>query len=149
MDGDSMGWQVFQALRRLGADRAAMTLSGLCLVHCLAGIVLFSTFTVLGDVLVSPLVHEIGLGIAIVLAAWALGRGYLRHHRLFPAAMGCARSEEHTSELQSLMRISYAVFCWKKKKNQNVVRLVFITQLETKNLVIQQFTCHHSSYLFR
>src|SRR3546814_3927180 len=32
-----------------------------------------------------------------------------------PAA---ARSEEHTSELQSLMRISYAVFCLKKKKKQ-------------------------------
>src|SRR3546814_3815691 len=32
------------------------------------------------------------------------------------AAMG--RSEEHTSELQSLMRISYAVFCLKKKKKQ-------------------------------
>src|SRR3546814_4531964 len=30
-----------------------------------------------------------------------------------------ARSEEHTSELQSLMRISYAVFCLKKKKNQH------------------------------
>src|SRR3546814_7933587 len=29
------------------------------------------------------------------------------------------RSEEHTSELQSLMRISYAVFCLKKKKNQH------------------------------
>src|SRR3546814_7334113 len=29
-----------------------------------------------------------------------------------------ARSEEHTSELQSLMRISYAVFCLKKKKHQ-------------------------------
>src|SRR3546814_7361617 len=29
------------------------------------------------------------------------------------------RSEEHTSELQSLMRISYAVFCLKKKKRQN------------------------------
>src|SRR3546814_8200646 len=28
---------------------------------------------------------------------------------------GCSRSEEHTSELQSLMRISYAVFCLKKK----------------------------------
>src|SRR3546814_1663622 len=28
----------------------------------------------------------------------------------------CAKSEEHTSELQSLMRISYAVFCLKKKK---------------------------------
>src|SRR3546814_16135726 len=30
---------------------------------------------------------------------------------------GQSRSEEHTSELQSLMRISYAVFCLKKKKN--------------------------------
>src|SRR3546814_7950486 len=30
-----------------------------------------------------------------------------------------SRSEEHTSELQSLMRISYAVFCLKKKKKQN------------------------------
>src|SRR3546814_8337104 len=33
---------------------------------------------------------------------------------LLPSAL---RSEEHTSELQSLMRISYAVFCLKKKKN--------------------------------
>src|SRR3546814_8244082 len=31
------------------------------------------------------------------------------------------RSEEHTSELQSLMRISYAVFCLKKKKNMNTL----------------------------
>src|SRR3546814_8912858 len=31
------------------------------------------------------------------------------------AAADAPRSEEHTSELQSLMRISYAVFCWKKK----------------------------------
>src|SRR3546814_7580269 len=32
-------------------------------------------------------------------------------------ASGTSRSEEHTSELQSLMRISYAVFCLKKKKH--------------------------------
>src|SRR3546814_5490491 len=36
----------------------------------------------------------------------------------------CGRSEEHTSELQSLMRISYAVFCLKKKKK---------TQTESNN----------------
>src|SRR3546814_5583596 len=36
--------------------------------------------------------------------------------RLFLRRLG--RSEEHTSELQSLMRISYAVFCLKKKKKQ-------------------------------
>src|SRR3546814_3924518 len=34
------------------------------------------------------------------------------------AILGDSRSEEHTSELQSLMRISYAVFCLKKKNNQ-------------------------------
>src|SRR3546814_8003511 len=43
-------------------------------------------------------------------------------HRLLPrTARGdpLPRSEEHTSELQSLMRISYAVFCLKKKKIHN------------------------------
>src|SRR3546814_14109444 len=39
-----------------------------------------------------------------------------RNARRFPAAR--LRSEEHTSELQSLMRISYAVFCLKKKKEK-------------------------------
>src|SRR3546814_9141778 len=35
-----------------------------------------------------------------------------------------SRSEEHTSELQSLMRISYAVFCLKKKKNKhNIIHI--------------------------
>src|SRR3546814_3810223 len=36
-----------------------------------------------------------------------------------PPISWSARSEEHTSELQSLMRISYAVFCLKKKKKNN------------------------------
>src|SRR3546814_4706181 len=36
------------------------------------------------------------------------------------------RSEEHTSELQSLMRISYAVFCLKKKKLHNTISLLTI-----------------------
>src|SRR3546814_1544714 len=45
-------------------------------------------------------------------------RGALDAHReLHDAPQG--RSEEHTSELQSLMRISYAVFCLKKKKQNN------------------------------
>src|SRR3546814_2557244 len=38
-------------------------------------------------------------------------------HRRRAAEETLDRSEEHTSELQSLMRISYAVFCLKKKKN--------------------------------
>src|SRR3546814_3424149 len=39
-----------------------------------------------------------------------------RRHAGLSCARGADRSEEHTSELQSLMRISYAVFCLKKKK---------------------------------
>src|SRR3546814_3157292 len=42
------------------------------------------------------------------------GRGVICTH-----CQGGKRSEEHTSELQSLMRISYAVFCLKKKKAKN------------------------------
>src|SRR3546814_9992878 len=42
-----------------------------------------------------------------------------RQHRRRPLLSVVLRSEEHTSELQSLMRISYAVFCLKKKKNQH------------------------------
>src|SRR3546814_4343834 len=46
-------------------------------------------------------------------------RGLARKHRVEPAQLGALyRSEEHTSELQSLMRISYAVFCLKKKNKQ-------------------------------
>src|SRR3546814_7302450 len=40
---------------------------------------------------------------------------------LVEVALPC-RSEEHTSELQSLMRISYAVFCLKKKKNKTYIQ---------------------------
>src|SRR3546814_2858626 len=38
---------------------------------------------------------------------------------------GGARSEEHTSELQSLMRISYAVFCLKKKKHNKLQQTAY------------------------
>src|SRR3546814_9953017 len=50
-----------------------------------------------------------------------------------PVAGGneCLRSEEHTSELQSLMRISYAVFCLKKKKSK--IRILNNTQLRYDN----------------
>src|SRR3546814_9711944 len=46
---------------------------------------------------------------------------------------GPERSEEHTSELQSLMRISYAVFCLKKKKHTryNSIVLIYRTIIRT------------------
>src|SRR3546814_6251942 len=56
--------------------------------------------------------------------AWLPGRTWRAVVRA-PALAGLpplARSEEHTSELQSLMRISYAVFCLKKKNNTSTKR---------------------------
>src|SRR3546814_4528452 len=44
-----------------------------------------------------------------------------------------ARSEEHTSELQSLMRISYAVFCLKKKKNQHAKAIIQLKYRTTQD----------------
>src|SRR3546814_7950809 len=58
--------------------------------------------------------------------ALAYGRGTRRG-----LSRAVKRSEEHTSELQSLMRISYAVFCLKKKQKQNHENPNTITKKET------------------
>src|SRR3546814_3328557 len=60
-------------------------------------------------------------------AAVSLCRKFIR----ISGTINAARSEEHTSELQSLMRISYAVFCL-KKKTQNTTNTNSITQ-QTKH----------------
>src|SRR3546814_6897638 len=55
--------------------------------------------------------------------AWSgVHRGGSVASRAFAPAAIVSRSEEHTSELQSLMRISYAVFCLKKKKHHNNIQ---------------------------
>src|SRR3546814_6261444 len=50
----------------------------------------------------------------------------------------CSRSEEHTSELQSLMRISYAVFCLKKKKQLQHINTPSNPTLTTTSGYLQQ-----------
>src|SRR3546814_9259557 len=53
---------------------------------------------------------------------------------------GAVKSEEHTSELQSLMRISYAVFCLKKKTTGSSIRYSELKQQEHKVQVKQHIT---------
>src|SRR3546814_1692332 len=53
---------------------------------------------------------------AMLAATGHIDRADRRNRLLGRVSKGWRRSEEHTSELQSLMRISYAVFCLKKKK---------------------------------
>src|SRR3546814_10360016 len=59
------------------------------------------------------------------------------------ASLTAIRSEEHTSELQSLMRISYAVFCLKKKNKLHTEiqqRAPFVAKLFTKSIAISYQT---------
>ena len=69
-------------------DRLAMGLSGLCVVHCLATSMLLALMSAAGGVLGSPVFHEVGLALAILLGAVALGRGAMAHGRLLPTAIG-------------------------------------------------------------
>src|SRR3546814_6998803 len=59
--------------------------------------------------------RNIGRGVMIPTGSSLIMRRWHRFPKLMPDS---SRSEEHTSELQSLMRISYAVFCLKKKNMQ-------------------------------
>src|SRR3546814_8955655 len=72
---------------------------------------------------VAPFDLDEGEGAAAPRDQVDLARRYPQPLAQYPPAVeaqppGGARSEEHTSELQSLMRISYAVFCLKNKKDQ-------------------------------
>jgi hypothetical protein len=83
--------QTTHSLRRFGwagLDRAAIALSGLCVVHCLASAVLLAMLSAAGGLLLNPIFHEIGLTIAILLGAIALGRGVMEHGYVMPASMG-------------------------------------------------------------
>src|SRR3546814_10830241 len=78
-----------------------------------------------------------GLG---AFGAWHQPRRGQRHRReqiqLARPALGYEfdpRSEEHTSELQSLMRISYAVFCLKKKNNTTKYKPMVQNQLKARS----------------
>ncbi len=69
-------------------DRLAIGLSGLCLVHCLATAVVLGLVASAGELLGAPVVHEVGLMLAMLLGAVALGRGVFEHGFVLPGAVG-------------------------------------------------------------
>jgi hypothetical protein len=80
---------VFAGAARSGAiDRIGIALSGLCLVHCLASAILVAMLASAGGMLLNPIIHEVGLMVAIVLGMISLGRGVIDHGFMMPAAVG-------------------------------------------------------------
>lgn len=68
--------------RRL--DKAGIWLSGMCLLHCLATVFIVSGLGIGGHFLLAPEIHEVGLVLAMMIAAVAIGWGALRHRRALP-----------------------------------------------------------------
>jgi hypothetical protein len=75
-------------LHRSRLDGFAMGLSGLCLVHCVATAVLLAFVSAAGGMLGAPIIHEVGLTLAMILGAVALGRGILEQGLMMPSAIG-------------------------------------------------------------
>lgn len=69
-------------------DRMAIGLSGLCLVHCLGTAILLALVASVGGMLGSHWIHEIGLTLAMMMGAVALGRGIVEHGFAMPSAVG-------------------------------------------------------------
>lgn len=74
---------------RARLDRIGVILSGLCLLHCVAGLFLVGMLGVGGGVLLDPDIHRWGLIFALVIGAATIGIGALRHGRFLPLAIGC------------------------------------------------------------
>lgn len=69
-------------------DRIAVGLSGLCLVHCVATAVLLGLVSAASGMLGAPIIHEVGLTLAMLLGSFALGKGIVEHGFMLPPAIG-------------------------------------------------------------
>ena len=76
------------AIRSEKIDRLAIGLSGLCLVHCIASAVFLAMLASAGGLLLDPIVHEVGMMLALGLGIVGLGRGIVAHGFMLPAAIG-------------------------------------------------------------
>ena len=65
-------------------DRAGIALSALCAVHCLVSVLLISAIGIGAEALLDPAVHRVGLLIATLIAAVAIGWGAVKHRVAAP-----------------------------------------------------------------
>lgn len=65
-------------------DRAGIALSAICAVHCLLSVVLVSVIGLGAEALLDPVIHRVGLLLATLTAAVAIGWGAVRHRMAAP-----------------------------------------------------------------
>ncbi len=69
-------------------DRLGVLISGLCMVHCVAGLFLIGVLGLGGGVLLNPAIHRFGLVAAFLVGMFTIGAGALRHGHRLPLALG-------------------------------------------------------------
>lgn len=65
-------------------DRVGVALAGLCALHCVLTVIVVSALGLGGHFLLLPALHRIGLALALVIAAVAIGWGAMKHRRRGP-----------------------------------------------------------------
>ena len=71
-------------------DRVGVVLSGLCALHCMAGLLLVAGLGLGGEVLFAPAIHRVGLALAIAVGSVTLVLGVVRHGDPVPLQVGAA-----------------------------------------------------------
>lgn len=101
-------------------DGLGLSIAGLCLMHCLASSVLLVFLASAGGLLLDPIIHEIGLLLAIVFGMLALGKGLWDHGFIMPTAIGAfgigmmatALTIPHGTTEIALTVIGVAILAW-------------------------------------
>lgn len=69
-------------------DSAGILLSGLCVVHCVLGVLLVTVLGLGGGLLLAPEIHRFGLALAVAIGVVTLGLGVFRHGKMEPLVIG-------------------------------------------------------------
>lgn len=75
---------VIRSSLRRRFDQAGIGLAGLCALHCLLTVSLVSALGLGGHFLTDPIIHRVGLLLAVLVAAIAIGWGAVKHRRRWP-----------------------------------------------------------------
>lgn len=106
-------------------DRVGVLLSGLCALHCLAGLLLVAGLGLGGQFLLAPVIHRIGLALAIGVGAVTLVLGVTRHRDPVPLQLGAggiafmtlALFVGHGTEEAVLTIVGVSLLAWAHLRN--------------------------------
>ncbi|MFM2301370.1 MAG: hypothetical protein RLZZ84_1106 [Pseudomonadota bacterium] len=106
-------------------DRFGVLLSGLCALHCLAGLLLVAGLGLGGEVLLAPAIHRVGLALAIAVGGVTLVLGAMRHGDRVPlqaggsgiALMAVALFVGHGTAEAMLTIIGVSLLAWAHLRN--------------------------------